>query len=310
MESTLPTTHPIHSDLATYPLHRTTHLLKDRNSVVCGVLGGVPRINPNAPNEWDRVQACAVKDIKAADAALHYERKSLNHHRGPFPAVAMGISHGGGQTQPSLLYQTPHNRPILNALLCSPSLSRIAGFGNCLFRAYAPRLHSHSLETLDALEGSNSTLVRPFPGSAFAACTVNFGPNTATYPHRDAGNLTWGWCSVTALGKFNADRGGHLVLWDFNCVIRFPSGSTIIIPSALVRHSNVSIGAGETRYSVAQYSSGGLFRWVNAGFQSEESRLKCAPELTRKQRESLIKEEGARRWALGLGMLSTVQELL
>ncbi|KAJ7791104.1 hypothetical protein B0H13DRAFT_2394385 [Mycena leptocephala] len=41
----------------------------------------------------------------------------------------------------------------------------------------------------------------------------------------------------------------------------FPPGSTLLIPSALVQHSNVPIRAHEQRSSITQYTAGSLFRW-------------------------------------------------
>ncbi|KAF8197638.1 hypothetical protein K438DRAFT_1967188 [Mycena galopus ATCC 62051] len=107
--------------------------------------------------------------------------------------------------------------------------------------------------------------------SVFAAITFNFGPRTVTYPHLDFANLAWGWCAITALGNFDPDKGGHLILWDLKLIIRFPPGSTILIPSALMRHSNTSIQTHETRFSFTQYTSAGIFRFVENGFQSDEA---------------------------------------
>ncbi|KAF8127507.1 hypothetical protein K438DRAFT_1612418, partial [Mycena galopus ATCC 62051] len=104
--------------------------------------------------------------------------------------------------------------------------------------------------------------------SAFAAATINFGPRTITKCHIDGLNLAWGWCSITALGNFDADRGGHLVLWDLKLIIYFPPGLTILIPFAILRHLNMGIGEEETRYSFTQFSAAGLFQWVNNGFKS------------------------------------------
>jgi hypothetical protein len=42
-----------------------------------------------------------------------------------------------------------------------------------------------------------------------------------------------------------------------------------LIPSAILRHSNVGIGPNERRYSFTQYSAAGLFRWVSNGFRSD-----------------------------------------
>jgi hypothetical protein len=105
-------------------------------------------------------------------------------------------------------------------------------------------------------------LRRNFPGSIFAACNFNFGPRAVCASHIDFANLAWGWCTIMALGDFDPDRGGHLILWDLRLVIRFPPGSTILIPSALIRHSNVPIQDHEYRASFVQYTASGLFRWV------------------------------------------------
>jgi hypothetical protein len=82
-------------------------------------------------------------------------------------------------------------------------------------------------------------------------------------PHTDEENLAQSWCSTTPLGAFDSKKGGHLVLWDLGLVIDFPAGSTVLIPSALILHSNTSIQDGETRFSIVQYVGGGLFRWAD-----------------------------------------------
>lgn len=157
-----------------------------------------------------------------------------------------------------------------------------------LFRTYSRRLYYHYSDTLGALCDKSPGLVPPIHRSIFAACSVNMGPRTVSFPHRDFANLTWGWCSITALGSYSPDLGGHIVLWDLNPIIRFPPGSTILIPSALIKHSNTSIREGETRYSIAQYSAGGLFRWAANGFQSEETWARNAtPEQLAQHREDV-----------------------
>src|ERR1700728_980048 len=174
------------------------------------------------------------------------------------------------------------------------------------FKAFAPRLYDYYSNTIDELiKWSPKTIKRIYEGSAFAAMTFNVGPRTITFPHRDWANLSWGWCAICALGEFDADKGGHLVLWDLNIAIRFPSGSTIIIPSAMVRHSNASVGENETRYSVTQYSAGGLFRWVENGFMKDAKWFKKA---SRAEKEVRTKEDMI-RWEKGLAMLSKLSEL-
>jgi len=139
---------------------------------------------------------------------------------------------------------------------------------------------------------------------AFPCRTFNLGQQVTTLPHRDEKNLAQGWCSITALGKFKPDLGGHMVLWDFGLIIRFPPGSTVLIPSGLFVHSNTSIQPGETRNSIVQYAAGGLFRWVERGFMSEKDWLAQASE------EDLLEERGKqdRRWAEAAGMFTNVSE--
>ncbi|KAF8172847.1 hypothetical protein K438DRAFT_2006771 [Mycena galopus ATCC 62051] len=145
------------------------------------------------------------------------------------------------------------------------------GFAKGIFCAWNPAIHTLYETTLDALHLDNSGLHCNFncSRSTFAAATINFGPKTVTKHHIDGLNLAWGWCTITALGDFNPDRAGHLVLWDLKLVIRFPPGSTILIPSAILRHSNVNIAEGEKCYSFTQFTAAGLFRWVDNGFKSD-----------------------------------------
>ena len=136
---------------------------------------------------------------------------------------------------------------------------------------YAPRMYMRYGKTLDALLARDPAMRRNFKNNNFAAMTMNLGPNTVTFRHVDHLNVPWGWCAITALGNYDPKLGGHLVLWDLGIAIEFPPGATILIPSAVVAHSNVAIQAYETRYSLTQYSAGGLIRWLDCAHQSQSS---------------------------------------
>jgi hypothetical protein len=150
-----------------------------------------------------------------------------------------------------------------------------------VFAEWAPRLYEHQHEYLSKLiahdqelrstgqhpRPNEKELRRNWPRTPWAAATVNFGPQTVCFKHADTGNLAYGWCAITALGKYDHTKGGHLILWDLGLVIKFPPGSTILIPSSAIHHSNARIQSGEQRYSVTQYSAGGIFRWVDGGYQ-------------------------------------------
>ncbi|TRM56895.1 hypothetical protein BD626DRAFT_551280 [Schizophyllum amplum] len=137
------------------------------------------------------------------------------------------------------------------------------------FDSWEPDAHAYYEDVMKRLFAWKPSLKheRNFARSIWACMTVNFGPRTLAVPHRDFANICFGMCSVTALGRFSPDRGGHIVLRELKMVVRFPAGSTILIPSAIVTHYNTSIGEHETRYSITQYTAGAIFRFVEHGCQ-------------------------------------------
>lgn len=161
---------------------------------------------------------------------------------------------------------------------------------------------------MEALCAHHAHLRRNFaPGeSVFACSTINFGPATESFPHTDNNNLAWGWCAVTALGDYDPTLGGHLILWDLKLIIEFPPGATVLIPSAVFAHSNTAIQEGETRYLFTQYTSGGIFRWVEHGYRGEAAYNESLSSRERKEEE----KSKAGRWAKGMTMYSTIAKLI
>jgi len=96
-----------------------------------------------------------------------------------------------------------------------------------------------------------------------------------------------------------------MILWDLGLVIEFPPGSTIFLPSASLVHSNASIQKDERRYSFTQYTSGGIFRWVDYGFQKADNYFVGLSE----EEQRAAKDEGQDRLAFGLSLFSTIDEL-
>ena len=195
-----------------------------------------------------------------------------------------------------------------------PSTYRCDALG--AFEMFSKKNYSYVKSTIDAikahrdLDGRASPeleLHRPYDhrAGAFPCRSFNLGGQTVSLPHLDYKNLAQSWCSVTTLGHFNHHDGGQFVLWDFGLVVDFPAGSTILIPSALLVHSNTPIGPGESRYSIVQYAAGGLFRWANNGFMSEKHWLSQASEEGRREH----REQGEGRWASACSMFTTVEEL-
>ncbi|KAI9061264.1 hypothetical protein FKP32DRAFT_1533454, partial [Trametes sanguinea] len=268
----------------------------DKDGRVFAVLAGRPR-----NSDWDEVNKDLQDVFETTREAYGLTAKQISHRRGEFPAVTCGISYGGGQQRVANLAHNAHNKAVLDSVLQQPAVRRVANFGSASMQLFAPRLYEYYEATMESLLASDRNLRRNFPQNVFGAATFNLGPSTISRPHTDHLNLPWGWCAITAVGTFDPTRGGHIILHQLRMIIEFPAGSTILIPSAILRHSNTPIAAGERRYSFTQYSAGGLFRWVACGFKP----VKDIPRVSAQE----AKREGSFRWENGVGMLSLWEEL-
>ncbi|KAJ6522598.1 hypothetical protein B0H19DRAFT_1277292 [Mycena capillaripes] len=179
---------------------------------------------------------------------------------------------------------------LAEGLLANSDIGRLAGFSDAAFALWAPCLHAHYRECDTELRHAHPHLRRPFPNSAFFAATFNFGPKAWTFKHRDILNLV------------RASRPVGL-----EARHRFSPGTLILLPSATITHSNVpvDIKSGEERASFTQFSAGGIFRYVDNGCQTVAQLEESNP--AEYGRLMLLK---APRWEKGLGLFSTMDELL
>ncbi|KAJ3837447.1 hypothetical protein F5878DRAFT_539433, partial [Lentinula raphanica] len=269
--------------------------LVDAQGRVVAVLGGVPHGSRGA--EWQAVEAEATGAVQQCRAASTFTKAQHQGRRGVFASRTTGFGYGNGRAKPqNYRISGKANQEAMEELLQNKALRRISGFQNNLFNTFSHKNYMQYRLTKDELLQKQPELQTPFPDTSFAAVTFNLGPRSYSPPHMDADNSASGWCADTAMGAFDPDKGGHLVLWDLGFVVRFPPGSTILFPSALITHSTIPIQEHETRYAMIQYSSGGLFRWRENGFKSDKAFLSQASP------SELIDRQSARasRWKLAL----------
>ncbi|KAF8426479.1 hypothetical protein L210DRAFT_3420663, partial [Boletus edulis BED1] len=228
--------------------------------------------------------------------------------RGQFQAVITGISYGGGQPMPMQSAVPSAYKTAEEELRKSPAMQRLAGFQSRVFETYFPKLHQYYTASLSKLYSHFPTLQRPYESSVMPAAAFNLGPATVCRPHRDSANLSFGLCPITALGNFDPKTGGHIVLEELRLVITFPPGATVLIPSAVITHSNTKIKEGETRYSFTQYAAGALFCYVQNGMQSESQTMKDLAGPS--NREQLLRHKEARRerWSQGVDLFPKVSD--
>jgi hypothetical protein len=59
----------------------------------------------------------------------------------------------------------------------------------------------------------------------------------------------------------------------FQLVVKFPSGSLLLIPPTPINHGNTPLQLGKDHYSPTHYTAAALFRWAAYGYQSAKSLL-------------------------------------
>lgn len=229
-----------------------------------------------------------------------------------------------------LRQSSPKRTRVVDSLALNPSIQRLCKHASsaswpsplphapyqllvaAAYATYGERNYSFMKETVQKVKEwsakASTSLGRGYDKGIgdFPCRTFNLSPQSVSTPHTDQNNLAQGWCSITPLGTFDPAQGGHLVLWDFGLVIQFPPGSTALIPSALICHSNSTVQPGETRYSIVQYASGRIFRWVNNGNATDaEWFAKATPQAIEER-----KREQAQRWKNAAASYFTLDEFL
>ncbi|KAJ3807829.1 hypothetical protein F5876DRAFT_79361 [Lentinula aff. lateritia] len=192
------------------------------------------------------------------------------HKRGTFPAFNRGVTMGMGSPTPVAINSGFMNG-VLNRLVGAEAVHRMAAYQDAAFSLWAPRVHKEYQNARNTWREKLPHLPENFPGlSDFGAAAFNLGGSVWTFKHRDFLNWPFGWCAITALGNFDPGRTAQLVLWELKLVINFPHGATVLIPSAVITHSNTPVAEGDTRMSFTQYTAGPIFRWVENGCRTEK----------------------------------------
>ncbi|KAJ6475014.1 hypothetical protein C8R47DRAFT_1076083 [Mycena vitilis] len=201
-------------------------------------------------------------DVKGAAVAMEEARAKVSlsgeqgvHRCEKYKTLTTGNSHGDGQMQPGVLVNGIISTGVLCALLPLGIHSLCRGGHRSpvligLFVNWAPNLFDfYTVYTQDFYK-TYKHLRRPFLNSVFSACTFNLGPYTCALGH----------C-----------KGGHLILCDCKLILEFPPGTTILIPSAAIFHSNIPISKGEHRYSFTQYTAGAFSAGWITGIRQRRS---------------------------------------
>ncbi|TFK59247.1 hypothetical protein BDN72DRAFT_749034, partial [Pluteus cervinus] len=249
----------------------------------------------------------SVRDDGFIQGALPLKFQS--HRRGDFVAVAVGVSHGGGQRAPGTLSHSPERQELINRLLSDHAIQRLAGYQSSALSYYAPKLYACYCHRLLRVYANDTSLQGNFAESVFPTASFNLGPSTVSLEHTDSGNVGYGLCALVALGSFDHRAGGHLILFDLGLMVQFPPGAVVLLPSGVLRHGNTPIQDHEERYSIAQYCAGGLLRWHRYGFRTARALTTGKSKGKAKEIMGVINGNHDDRVREALALFSNVEEL-
>ncbi|KAJ3777271.1 hypothetical protein FB446DRAFT_634381 [Lentinula raphanica] len=272
----------------------------DCSGLIMAVLAGQPGAN------YSRVldEVFELFENAGHEAGLEEANRLGPQKRGHFPAFNRGVTMGMGSSTPVEL-QTGFMGATLDRLVGHKAVRRMAAYQDAAFSLWAPRLYAEYQHTDKIMRDKLPHLPRNFPSTVFAAAAFNLGGKVWTFKHRDFLNWPFGWCAITALGRFDPARTGQIILWELKLVVDFPPAATILIPSAVITHSNTPVADGDARMSFTQYTAGPIFRWVENGCRTEKELEIADPACYAKMQDS--KDTAYLR---RLGNFSTIDELL
>ncbi|KAJ7178545.1 hypothetical protein C8R43DRAFT_942198 [Mycena crocata] len=224
---------------------RETCLVVDRVNFVIGVLG-----NPSASTEWTELMEQTTQLLEQAASKFSI---------GDLTFVDIGLAYmeweRTGVQRPAELIESDMDASaeVVEFVASHVNIRALSQNANTLLNEVLPGVATCANAHGAAIFALEPTLNRIVPHGAWTNMCIDLGGQTDALPKQHIHILGWAWIAITAFGNFNPDLGGHLILWDVGRVIRFPPGTTILLP-ALIRYSIAKIQPGETRYSIIQYT--------------------------------------------------------
>ncbi|KAF8177759.1 hypothetical protein K438DRAFT_1726644 [Mycena galopus ATCC 62051] len=284
---------------------RNPKLIVDAEGQIIAVLLG----RPEGDNWEDVIQRMEQLLDQVRTRGLRrdvFAESNKRHRRGNFHVLKAGFTKGLGQKKPGNLAHAKEYRRPVDIFLSNRATRRVGGFQSSSLTRYAPKLYQYQCSTMQRILDDQPEIEAPLGNSVFPTITANLGPSVVTPEHLDMLNNAFSMCAVTSAGKFDHTKGGHIFLRQLRLLREFPSGSTILLLSAICEHGNTPIQKSETRYSITQYMAGTLFRWAEYGHKSVKTLLSQPGGAA--QKASI--DGGPSEWVVfGWGLLSLVHEL-
>ncbi|KAJ7144884.1 hypothetical protein C8R43DRAFT_1130307 [Mycena crocata] len=254
------------------PLPNDFWPIVDAKGLVAGVHAGAP---PGEDELWMQGIQRATKAIRR----LFRNGEFINMEGAP-AFMRVGLDFGVLGAHPHPVVNLRRNCDEVQSLLDSVDVQAIAAHQNHLLRRIAPRMFTHQILQIEQVTEKED--VHPaFPG-AFTTAQFSFGNTYDNQPFRRDTYERFGSFHVfTFLGNY-----GPAETWFFywreeegdRIAICCPVGSTVVVPTSIVRYGFTSIQKGETRYIFEQFFNAAIGRWVDQGCMSDAEYAEQASE--------------------------------
>ncbi|ESK88234.1 hypothetical protein Moror_5492, partial [Moniliophthora roreri MCA 2997] len=200
-------------------------IIRGHDGTTYGFIAGQPHSFEATLVEFQQIMEWAEERIRFGD----------RNRRGPhYKMIGMGPSMGGGQKQPMCLRAGDNgkNGEVLDEVRNNWAVNNVAWLHDHCLGAIWPKIHALYTRIIQLI--FEKTGERPnFKNCCFAGSYFNFR-NAFSLEHYDHLNFYCGLCVVFNAGKFDASKGGHIILWEL--------GGRTDEPDALTSSGEVTFG--------------------------------------------------------------------
>ncbi|KAJ6450348.1 hypothetical protein C8R47DRAFT_1230309 [Mycena vitilis] len=217
---------------------------------------------PHERTRWENT-------IMAATDVMSHAYRHLDMHGIEDHTLRAGFRYGAkGVERPQNLVNNDANMVILTELRHSPVIQEIISFQNATMKMLASSLWESAHDAITAVMDNDTTLRLPFhqclgeptQSTAFAQVEYTFAIDNS-YPQLHPRDHPTGWTVFTSVGNYDANESA-LILWDQRRMVRFPPGSTFLLPAGLFRYSFTGVSDESSRMLISQSFDGEICRFL------------------------------------------------
>ncbi|KAJ6464313.1 hypothetical protein C8R47DRAFT_1079688 [Mycena vitilis] len=224
---------------------------------------------PRERTQWERTIIDATHAMERA--RRDFDRRGIDDH-----TLHTGFKNGAkGVQRPQNFLNHDRNTVILAELRHSVPIQEIISFQNAAMQTVAPEIWGCANTAIETVMDNDASLRLPFhqclgqPDQPTAFAEVEYIFHIAdSRPKPRLRDRATGWTAFTSLGNYDAGEG-TVILWQERRIVRFPVGSTFLVPAGLFSYSFAGISEYSSRMLISQSFDGDIWRFIEGGMSSE-----------------------------------------